>query len=72
MKISTAKFVQIFLLLIIILLGQEVIQLKNLLDKARSHSREDQSDALFWKIGLSKNYFSIHNKVSDSKLQFSI
>ena len=51
MKISTAKFVQIFLLLIIILLVQEVIQLKTLLDKARSHSREDQSDALFWKIG---------------------
>ena len=51
MKISTAKFVQIFLLLIIILLVQEVIQLKTLLDNARSHSREDQSDALFWKIG---------------------
>ena len=57
MKISPAKFVQIFLLLIIILLVQEVIQLKTLLDKARSHSREDQNDALFWKIGESKNYF---------------
>ena len=51
MKISTAKFVQIFLFLIIILLVQEVIQLKNLLYKARSHPREDQSDGLFWKIG---------------------